>query len=497
MSCDRRKVLSSVENRRRWVVLALAGSGLWVGPRLASGLTTDTWTDGSDNWSVSGNWSAGVPGSGVVADIGDSDGVSRTVTYDYAGPAVSLDSLTVDLTGGTGSATNTLSISANNLTTSNYEYIGYAGSGTVNQTGGMNTINGSADLGQNSGSSGTYNLSGSGVITGSGNFFVGAGLEGVGTFNQSGGMFNLTSTTAGVTLGLGEVDGSGTYNLSGGSLMTSYEEVGGHGSGTFIQTGGTNTVTNTLSQYVSFGVGGNSGPTTGSYTLSGTGSLTSMSEEIGTTGTFTQNGGTNTITGQSKQFALFDIGNSGTTGGVYNLNGGTLSADALTDDGLFAQSGGQATLSAILGGQVTLTGGTLTLVSDGFTSPRSVLKSFSAGGTGTLNLYVGGDSQGINYDWVESQGTMSLGGTLDLDLTPGFVPNVGDQFTLMSVTNGSISGQFSQLTSDDPGLAYTVSYGASDNIVEVTITEVPEPVSLAGFILPSFLLFRRRREVVG
>src|SRR5437588_9606794 len=76
---------------------------------------SDNWTDGTGNWSTPGNWSAGVPGNGVAAYITDSDGVSRTVTYNYTGPAVSLDALVIDLTGGSGSATNTLSMSANNL----------------------------------------------------------------------------------------------------------------------------------------------------------------------------------------------------------------------------------------------------------------------------------------------------------------------------------------------------------------------------------------------
>ena len=35
---------------------------------------------------------------------------------------------------------------------------------------------------------------------------------------------------------------SGTYNLSGGSLLGAIHIIGASGSGTFIQTGGTNTV---------------------------------------------------------------------------------------------------------------------------------------------------------------------------------------------------------------------------------------------------------------
>lgn len=39
---------------------------------------------------------------------------------------------------------------------------------------------------------------------------------------------------------------SGTYNLGGGALSASYELIGSSGTGEFNQSGGTNTVANTL-----------------------------------------------------------------------------------------------------------------------------------------------------------------------------------------------------------------------------------------------------------
>jgi hypothetical protein len=451
--------------------------------------------DGSDNWSVAGNWSAGVPGAGSDASISEADGVSRTVNYDYTGSPVTLNSLTVDLTGGTGAATNTLSIADNDLTTTAAENIGLNGSGTVDQSGGVNTTNGSLKLGINAGSNGTYNLSGTGTITGNGNFYVG-GISGNGDVNQTGGSVSLTNAAIGVNLILGELNGSGTYNLSGGSLTTSAEDVGPQsGSGTFIQTGGTNTIT-LNGPFVALAIG-NRSHSPASYTLSGTGTLTTTSETIYPTGTFTQNGGTHSVTGLSHTSAEFAIEHGTGNGGAFNLNGGTLTADLLTDGGNFNQTGGTATLSAIdVSGGASITAGTMALDIDGFSSPKSVVLStgnFSVAGAGVLNMQLGGDSQGVNYAWLSTLGAVSLSGTLDIDLADGFVPNIGDKFTLMSVSSaGTITGTFDHLTSDDPGLTYSVNYGSPENMVQITITSVPEPTALTALLCGSILLLRRR-----
>ena len=93
-------------------------------------------------------------------------------------------------------------------------------------------------LGYNPGSSGTYNLGGSGLLSAPNEYL---GYSGSGSFTQSGG---TNSVPAGGSLALGSGTGSsGTYNLSGsGQLSASYESIGYSGTGNFIQTGGTHTV---------------------------------------------------------------------------------------------------------------------------------------------------------------------------------------------------------------------------------------------------------------
>ena len=73
-------------------------------------------------------------------------------------------------------------------------------------------MNGDLTLAVISGASGTYNLSGTGSLTVSGNEIIGE--NGSGAFTQSGG----TNTTASLILG-DQTSGNGTYTLSGtGSL---------------------------------------------------------------------------------------------------------------------------------------------------------------------------------------------------------------------------------------------------------------------------------------
>src|SRR5205823_7036908 len=120
------------------------------------------------------------------------------------------------------------------------EYIGYSGAGTFSQTGGTNTINNDAlVLGYNAFSSGLYTLAGSGAlaITGaSGNEII--GKDGLGTFIQTGGTHTISN---GLYIGSGG-SSSGVYTLSSGSLIlqnaASIFGVGFFGAGVFNQSGG-------------------------------------------------------------------------------------------------------------------------------------------------------------------------------------------------------------------------------------------------------------------
>ncbi len=115
--------------------------------------------------------------------------------------------------------------------------IGVSGAGTFNQTGGTYDGNGGdLTLGVNVGSSGTYNLS-AGTLGGVNSLQV--AQSGAGLFTQTGG----TNTCFSIDVGTGF--STGTYNMSGGTVDTGSSSVrsgiilGGVATGTFNLSGGT------------------------------------------------------------------------------------------------------------------------------------------------------------------------------------------------------------------------------------------------------------------
>ncbi|MGD0464670.1 MAG: hypothetical protein ABSB74_19470, partial [Tepidisphaeraceae bacterium] len=214
-----------------------------------------------------------------------------------------------------------------------YEIVGYTSNGTYIQTGGLNdTTFATFGVGGN-GVTGTYSLSGTGVLE-NGNYegIGGSGSGGNGSFIQSGGTNSIISSLFDVD---GYSGGNGFYSLSGGSLMVlgGEDNVGVSGNGTFIQSGGLHQVGD--SGYPSYlSIGGTAG--NGIYSLSGTGTLTvTLQEFIGSTGTFSQSGGTSIVSEAIN------------VSGTYLLSGGSLTA------------GGPLTVSST--GRVTINGGTNTV----------------------------------------------------------------------------------------------------------------------------------------
>ena len=119
-------------------------------------------------------------------------------------------------------------MSGGSLSVSGNEYFGNNGTGAFIHSGGTNNLGslGGLYLGRNAGSSGIYNLSGSGVLSAYTEY---VGYLGTGTFNQSGGSNTVTSA-----LSLGT---AGTYNLTGGALIVpGIQGAGGFnvGSGTLV-----------------------------------------------------------------------------------------------------------------------------------------------------------------------------------------------------------------------------------------------------------------------
>jgi fibronectin-binding autotransporter adhesin len=289
----------------------------------------------------------------------------------------------------------------------------FTGSGTlevtrgaaVSQTGATAVSLGHLTLGTSQGS-GSYSFTGTGPLS-MGTEMI--GHSGMGTFTQTGG--TNTVRYGGefydpFCLGC-ETTGNGTYHLGGTGVLDvtgqgSSEHVGYSGTGTFIQTGGTNTTS-----FLELGCN-----TTGNgvYELSGTGCLTCASAWIGWagTGTFTQSGGTHTLLGgygvpESDGLLLAAArGSSGT----YNLNGGTLTLKSLTrgsGTATFNFGGGTLRASGMIWSvgvpmNLTGTGGNANVDTNGYVvnlkSALSGIGGLTKSGAGTLTLAGDNDYSG-------------------------------------------------------------------------------------------------------
>src|SRR5439155_15277208 len=63
--------------------------------------------------------------------------------------------------------------------------------------------------------------------------------------------------------------------------------------------------------------------------------------------------------------------------------------------------------------------------------------------TGALAVELNGTTVGTQYDQLKVNGTVSLAGALNL--TAGFAPPVGTQFTILNNTGGALTGSFANL----------------------------------------------------
>jgi hypothetical protein len=399
----------------------------------------------------------GNAGNGTFLQTGGTSIISTALYLGFSAGA----SGSYNLSGGSLSATDTPSYS--------YEYVGYSGTGTFTQSAGTNSHknniyfmdDGVLGLGWNNGSSGTYNLSGGSLSTGnSATEYV--GYSGSGSFTQTGGTNNASG---GFDVGVNS-GSSGTYQLQGGSLTTQGEYIGHSGSGAFAQTGGTNNLGNGQLY-----LGVNSG-SSGTYTLgggSGSPVLAAGTEYVGyydAGGSFTQSGGTNTVS------TLYLATNSGSSG-TYNLQGGSLSAAAVSlyVGGLFNQNGGSlnATTFTQSGGTVTgalqnygafnytsgtfsgrlLNYGTLSLGSN-FTAGNGLLHN-----SATTLAIASGQTVTLNGAGLTDERTMTLAGTLaatneiigDAGTSASFTQTGGTNTASGALTLANQSGSSGPITS--------------------------------------------------
>ena len=380
--------------------------------------------------------------------VGDAAGATGSLTQSAGALSVNPGGFFYLGNGAGSSGTYTLSGSGSSVS-AGATYVGYGGTGTVNQTGGSFTTNNHAlYLGADAGGNGTYNLSGSGSSLSTGSVLV--GRFGAGTVNQTGGSF----TTNGNPLYLSaNVGSSGTYTLSGGSLSTGVTYVGVSATGTFNQSGGSFTNGGLY-------LGSNPG-SSGTYTLSG-GTLTTGRTQVGdgnNVGVFTQTGGTHTAG------TLSLTGYSTGSRGTYTLAGGTLNVGQVTS-----------------GDDSSSTVGTSTFHFNGGTLQASASSASFFGNLTTADVRTGGakiDTQAYNVTVAQA---LLHDPTSGAPATDGGLTKLGSGTLTLTGTNSYTgntavnAGRISELNNGNAFSTSTVSIarGAFAELSNTTATPVSQ-----------------------
>ena len=425
------------------------------GFELNSGLIVGNSAGGFGTMVISGGtmWSEGVTvlgsrGNATVLQNGGTYNQYENLFLAVAAGGVANYSLS---NGGT---LHVVSSTVNGTTYFGGEYIGDYGPATFNQSGGSHIVDVYFYLGAQPGGSGTYNLSGGTLSCPAQN--IGGGGTANDVFNQSGGV-----NTANSYIALGWLGGTqGTYNLSGGTVTVGGLYDGYKGLGSFSQSSGT---VNTGQLYLGY-----SQYSTGYYTLAGGSLNTSSSETIGYQGTgiFTQTGGTHTVAGTAT------VTLSGTTGGVgtYNLQGGKLSAGPMVNNGAFNLTGGTATLGALSGtGATTITGAAL--VQPLLTVSKFAQQSVSINSYG--KLAVTSSSQAV----TNTATSLNITGAGQLDLGNNSLITSASSSSIRSyLINGYKGGAWN-------GTGGITSANAATNAIHATALGYTTGTSAAGMAL--------------
>ncbi len=319
------------------------------------------------------------------------------------------------------------------------------GDGTVIQQGGTVTMGKNIDLAQNDANTdGRYEIHGGSLtLTNTSTGYLQIGRQGTGTFVQTGGTVTVSRNGDALMVG-SQGNATGRYEMSGASSVLNVPNgmlyVGANNSadGTFIQTNGTVTVGSALRMAT------NSASTSGRYEMHD-GTLTVGSYlQIARNGTatFLQNGGTVNVNRTTDALAIGAVGGSN---GTYEMNGGILNVPS-----------GPAFVGHTGTGTMTISNGT-------FNAGNDIMVGHVGTGTvtqtgGTVNNNAAGNDVWIGNE-AAGTGTWELGGTGVLntdDLYVGyygtgtFIQNGGtlNTRTVLLGRRGNSSGTYTMSAGD-------------------------------------------------
>lgn len=101
---------------------------------------------------------------------------------------------------------------------------------------------------------------------------------------------------------------------------------------------------------------------------------------------------------------------------------------------------------------------------------------------GTLGEHISTSGSGLIA--VDTNGAVSLNGTLDVLLANGFDPTIGSTYDIITFTPGDLTGAFTSVLNRDfnNGADYwVVNHNSAGGYVSLTAEPVPEPSSLLLF----------------
>jgi hypothetical protein len=294
------------------------------------------------------------------------------------------------------------------------------------------------------------------------------------------------------------IDGNGGLTFTNHSTIQGGGTIGPHF--TFTNQGTLHvTAANTLNINAPFTNFSGSTLTGGNYLVSGTLQFTNANI-ITNAAKITLSGSTAQIVNQSGVNALTSFatnakngslslqsGNSLTTSGSVT-NAGKLTVGAKsalqTGSGSYTQTAGTTTVDGTLAAPsgVSVGAGNLfgkgkisaTITSSGSVTPGDSptkpgilsLSTYTQNSTGILNISIGGTTLGTQYSQLAVANGVSLAGTLNLKLINGFVPAIGNTFTIL--TGSAISNKFTTVNGQiiNSGECFQVTYGGTS----VTLT---------------------------
>ena len=346
---------------------------------------------------------------------------------------------TLNVSGGTVNMNRTVNIL-------NGSSVNVSGTGVMNineyfTTGGAVNVSGGTLNFQRAGGS-HFGLSTTAVMTLSGgqvnavtDLFL--GLAGNGTVNQSGGIFS----TGTQQFSLGASSGTAAYNQSGGTLETSVFSSGGgtasytFSGGTLKATGGLNLATSGITTSIT-GTNG-SGATIDSS--NNTVTVNAAQIALGASGSLTKIG--------SGTLAINN--DAGFSTGTWNVNAGTVNMVGYFNGAALNVAGGTLNINRVGGAHISLSSAsTATLSSGAINNTGDLYLGYSAGGNATLNqsggalgvtgiFTVGGN--GGAATWNISGGTQSITGALDVYTNSAININSGGTLgKLATIQNGGV-----------------------------------------------------------